>query len=128
MPRRVSGSCSIWAHGGKTKTGLPLPLGGNVLRKDLPPEVRRDLSQIIRESIDYGLAHREAAVRHSLPYAREMDAALAGKFIGMYVNDYTRDYGETGREAIREFLRAGSERGYVPARGPSGVSRLTTSR
>ena len=102
----------------KTKTALPLPLGGNVLRKDLPPEARRDLSQIIRQSIDYGLAHREAAVRHSLPYAREMDAALAGKFIGMYVNDYTRDYGETGREAIREFLRAGSERGYVPALGP----------
>jgi 1,4-dihydroxy-6-naphthoate synthase len=102
----------------KKKTGLPLPLGGNVLRKDLPPEVRRDLSQIMRESIDYGLAHREAAVRHSLPYAREMDAALAGKFISMYVNDFTRDYGETGRRAIREFLRAGSEEGYVPTTGP----------
>ncbi len=101
----------------KEKTSLPLPLGGNVLRKDLPPEVRRDLSQIIRESIDYGLAHREAAVRHSLPYARDMDATLAGKFIGMYVNDFTRDYGETGRKAIREFLRAGSERGYLPAMG-----------
>jgi 1,4-dihydroxy-6-naphthoate synthase len=98
----------------KAKTGLPLPLGGNVLRKDLAPEVRRDLSQIMRESIDYGLAHREAAVRHSLPYAREMNAALAGEFIGMYVNDYTRDYGESGRAAIREFLRAGSERGFVP--------------
>lgn len=101
----------------KEKTGLPLPLGGNVLRKDLPPGVRHDLSQIISQSIDYGLAHREAAVRHSLPYARDMDAALAGKFIGMYVNDYTRDYGETGRKAIREFLRAGRERGFVPATG-----------
>ena len=101
----------------KDKTGLPLPLGGNVLRRDLLPEVRRDLSQIIRESIDYGLAHRDAAVRHSLPYARDMDATLAGKFIGMYVNDFTRDYGETGRTAIREFLRAGSERGFVPAVG-----------
>jgi 5,8-dihydroxy-2-naphthoate synthase len=101
----------------KDKTSLPLPLGGNVLRKDLPPEVRRDLSRIIRESIDYGLAHRDAAVRHSLPYARDMDATLVGKFIGMYVNDYTRDYGETGRRAIREFLRAGSERGYVPSTG-----------
>jgi len=99
----------------KEETGLPLPLGGNVLRKDLPPQVQRDLSQIIRHSIDYGLAHREAAVRHSLPYAREMDASLAGKFIGMYVNDYTRDYGQTGRAAIREFLRAGSEGGFVPA-------------
>ena len=101
----------------KNKTGLPLPLGGNVLRKDLPPEVRRDLSQIMRESIDYGLTHREAAVHHSLPYARDMDATLAGKFIGMYVNDYTRAYGETGRRAIREFLRAGSEQGFVPAAG-----------
>jgi 1,4-dihydroxy-6-naphthoate synthase len=101
----------------KDKTGLPLPLGGNVLRRDLPPDVRRDLSQIIRESIDYGLAHRDAAVRHSLPYARDMDATLAGKFIGMYVNDFTRDYGEAGRRAIREFLRAGSERGFVPAAG-----------
>ena len=101
----------------KEKTGLPLPLGGNVLRKDLPPEVRRDFSQIIRASIDYGLAHRAAAVRHSLPYARDMDAALAGQFIGMYVNDFTRDYGEIGRAAIREFLRAGSERGYLPATG-----------
>ncbi len=101
----------------KEKTGLPLPLGGNVLRKDLAQDVSRDLSHILRESIDYGLAHREAAVRHSLPYAREMDAALAGEFIGMYVNDYTLDYGESGRAAIRQFLREGHERGFVPAVG-----------
>ena len=97
------------------ETGLPLPLGGNVLRKDLPPEVRRDLARIVRESIEYGLAHRDDAVWHSLPFAREMDSALADKFIGMYVNEYTRDYGESGRAAIREFLRAGSARGFVPA-------------
>jgi 1,4-dihydroxy-6-naphthoate synthase len=101
----------------KEETGLPLPLGGNVLRKDLPDDIRRDLSQIMRESIDYGLAHREAAVSHSLPYARDMDAILAGKFIGMYVNDFTRDYGPAGRAAVREFLRRGHERGYVPALG-----------
>jgi 1,4-dihydroxy-6-naphthoate synthase len=101
----------------KEKSSLPLPLGGNVVRKDLRPEVRRDLSQIIRESINYGLAHHEAAVRHSLPYARDMDAVLAGQFIGMYVHDFTRDYGEIGRAAIREFLRSGSERGFVPATG-----------
>jgi 1,4-dihydroxy-6-naphthoate synthase len=101
----------------KEETGLPLPLGGNVLRKDLPPAVRRDLAAIMRESIDYGLAHRDAAVRHSLPYARDMDANLAGRFIGMYVNDYTRDYGEMGRRAIREFLQRGSEKGFVPAIG-----------
>ena len=97
----------------KRTTGLPLPLGGNVLRKDIAPMVRRDLSQIMRESIDYGLAHRAEAVRHSMPYARDMDVNLAGKFIGMYVNDYTRDYGETGREAIRQFLGQAAERGLL---------------
>ena len=97
----------------KRETGLPLPLGGNVLRKDIVGQTRRDLSEILRESIDYGLEHREAGVQHSLPYARDMDAALAGKFIGMYVNDYTRDYGHTGREAIRRFLGTAQERGYI---------------
>ena len=62
----------------KGKTGLPLPLGGNVVRKDLSPAVKRDLSQIIRESIEYALTHREPAVRHSLPYARDMDAPWRG--------------------------------------------------
>lgn len=97
----------------KRETGLPLPLGGNVLRKDIAPPVQRDLLAIMRESIDYGLAHREEAVAHSMPYARDMDATLAGKFIGMYVNDYTRDYGDAGREAIRQFLGQANAAGYV---------------
>ena len=97
----------------KRETNLPLPLGGNVLRKDIPHDVQRDLLAIMRESIDYGLAHREEAVRHSMPYARDMDANLASKFIGMYVNDYTRDYGEPGRAAIREFLGAAKRGGYL---------------
>ena len=97
----------------KRETGLPLPLGGNVVRKDIPAPVRHDIFEIIRESIDYGLAHREPAVRHSLPYARDMDANLAGKFIGMYVNDFTRDYGETGRAAIRKFLGDARRAGYI---------------
>jgi 1,4-dihydroxy-6-naphthoate synthase len=97
----------------KRETGLPLPLGGNVLRKDIPKEVRHDLLEIMRESIDFGLAHRDEAVRHSLPYARDMDAAMAGKFIGMYVNDYTRDYGDTGRSAIRKFLGDAERSGYI---------------
>ena len=97
----------------KRQTGLPLPLGGNVLRKDIPPAKQHDIVQIIRESIDYGLAHRDEAVRHSLPYARDMNADLAGEFIGMYVNDYTRDYGETGREAIRRFLGDAHRAGYI---------------
>ena len=99
----------------KAQTGLPLPLGGNVVRKDIPKPVRHDLSEIIRESIDYGLAHREEAVRHSLPYARDMDAKLAGKFIGMYVNEFTRDYGEVGRDAIRRFLAEAHNKGYTDA-------------
>ncbi len=97
----------------KRETGLPLPLGGNVLRKDIPTPVQRDLLAIMRESIDYGLAHRDEAVRHSMPYARDMDAKLAGKFIGMYVNDFTRDYGEAGRKAVRQFLQTAHERGYI---------------
>jgi 1,4-dihydroxy-6-naphthoate synthase len=97
----------------KRETGLPLPLGGNVLRKDIPLPVQHDLLGIMRESIDYGLAHRDEAVRHSMPYARDMDAKLAGKFIGMYVNDFTRDYGDTGREAIRRFLTLASDAGYI---------------
>jgi 5,8-dihydroxy-2-naphthoate synthase len=97
----------------KLETGLPLPLGGNVVRKDIPPAVRRDLSGIIRESIDYGLAHRDEAVRHSLPYARDMDAKLARKFIGMYVNEFTRDYGELGRAAVHKFLTEAHDKGYV---------------
>ncbi len=99
----------------KAQTGLPLPLGGNVVRKDIPKPVRHDLSEIIRESIDYGLEHREEAVRHSLPYARDMDAKLAGKFIGMYVNEFTRDYGEVGRDAIRKFLVEAHNKGYTDA-------------
>jgi len=97
----------------KRETGLPLPLGGNVLRKDIPLAVRHDLLEIVRQSIDYGLAHRAQAVRHSLPYARDMNAELAGKFIGMYVNDYTRDYGKIGRAAIRKFFGDAYDAGYI---------------
>ncbi len=97
----------------KRETGLPLPLGGNVVRKDIPPAVRRDLSEIISESINYGLAHRDEAVRHSLTYARGMDTKLAGKFIGMYVNEFTRDYGDVGRAAVRKFLAEAHNKRYV---------------
>jgi 1,4-dihydroxy-6-naphthoate synthase len=97
----------------KQETELPLPLGGNVLRKDIPQEVRRDLCEIMRESIDFGLANRDEAVQHAMPYARDMDQKLASKFIGMYVNDFTRDYGETGRAAIRRFLGDARRAGYI---------------
>jgi 1,4-dihydroxy-6-naphthoate synthase len=97
----------------KRQTGLPLPLGGNVLRKDIRRAVQHDLARIIRESIDYGLAHWDEALHHSLPYARDMDADLAGKFIGMYVNKFTRDYGEIGRAAIHKFLGDAHAKGFI---------------
>jgi 1,4-dihydroxy-6-naphthoate synthase len=97
----------------KNRTGLPLPLGGNVLRRDIPLEIQSELSAILRQSIEFGLAHRAEAVQHSMPYARDMGSDLVSKFIGMYVNEFTRDYGEVGREAIRRFLREARERGYV---------------
>jgi len=100
----------------KRNTGLPLPLGGNVVRKDIPLPVQRDISQIIRESIDYGLTHRDEAVAYSLAYARDMNSQLASNFIGMYVNEFTRDYGDIGRAAIRKFLTNAHENRYIDAR------------
>ena len=97
----------------KGDTGLPLPLGGNVIRKDIPTDVRHDLLEIVRQSIDFGLAHRDEAVQHAMPYARDMNENLASKFIGMYVNDFTRDYGEIGRGAIRRFLGDAHRAGYI---------------
>jgi len=97
----------------KDLSGLPLPLGGNVLRKDIPRKIQHDLAAILRESIEFGLNHRAEAVRHSMPYARDMDSDLASKFIGMYVNEFTRDYGDVGREAIRRFLGEAREHGYI---------------
>ncbi|CAN5314790.1 ABC transporter substrate-binding protein [soil metagenome] len=94
---------------------LPLPLGGNVVRKDIPPEVRSELSDILRESIAFGLADRKPAVVHSMAHARGMDIPLADKFIGMYVNDYTMDYGDMGRAAIKQFLKEAAEAGLTPA-------------
>jgi 1,4-dihydroxy-6-naphthoate synthase len=113
-----------YAHSGFTKivdlgewwkglSGLPLPLGGNVLRKDIPRGIQRDLAAILRESIEFGLSHRAEAVQHSMPYARGMESDLASKFIGMYVNEFTRDYGKIGREAIRRFLGEAREYGYI---------------
>jgi 1,4-dihydroxy-6-naphthoate synthase len=99
----------------KRITGFPLPLGGNVVRKDIPLPTQREISQIIRESIDYGLTHRDEAVAYSLAYARDMNSQLASKFIGMYVNEFTRDYGETGRAAIRKFLSDARARDYLDA-------------
>lgn len=99
----------------KDSTGLPLPLGGNVIRKDIPPALRKELSDILETSVRYGLEHRADGVAHSMPLARDMDTTLADKFIGMYVNDYTLDYGDSGRRAIELFLKRASDAGLIPA-------------
>jgi 1,4-dihydroxy-6-naphthoate synthase len=99
----------------KRTRGLPLPLGGNVVRKDISPDVRRELSAILHESIAYGLHDRAPAVQHSMAHARGMDVPLADRFIGMYVNDYTLDYGDIGRAAIRQFLGEAAAAGLIPA-------------
>jgi 1,4-dihydroxy-6-naphthoate synthase len=96
-------------------TGLPLPLGGNAIRKDLDQETKSELNVILRRSIELGLEHREQAVAHAMRYARNMETPLADKFIGMYVNDWTLDYGPRGREAIELLLRRGYEAGIIPA-------------
>lgn len=104
----------IWF--GQENDGLPLPLGGNVIHKRIPPQDRRAISTILTNSIRYGLEHRAEAVEHALQYARDMGIDLADRFVGMYVNDWTLDYGERGREAIRRFLGQGHERGLLPHR------------
>jgi 1,4-dihydroxy-6-naphthoate synthase len=96
------------------KTGLPLPLGGNVVRKDLGLETIREVSRLLKESIRYALDHRREALDYALKYARDMDVGLADKFVGMYVNDWTLDYGERGRAAVRRLLDEGHKAGIIP--------------
>ena len=97
-----------------SETNLPLPLGGNAIRKSLGPELIAKVSNLLRESIEYGLENREVAVRHSMKYGRGMAESLTDKFVGMYVNDYTIDYGERGREAVKLLLQRAHEAGIIP--------------
>jgi 1,4-dihydroxy-6-naphthoate synthase len=97
----------------KTETGLPLPLGGNVIRKDIPAKLKKQISRHLRASIAYGLDHRRAALDHAMQYARGLDRSKADEFVGMYVNDWTLDYGDRGREAIRLFLQRGVDSGVI---------------
>jgi 1,4-dihydroxy-6-naphthoate synthase len=98
------------------ETGLPLPLGINVARRDLGPELLHDLSEVLRESIQAGLDNRAEAMEYALGFGRGLDTELADRFVGMYVNDFTCDYGEEGRAAVAELLRRGDELGAFPAR------------
>jgi 1,4-dihydroxy-6-naphthoate synthase len=95
--------------------GLPLPLGGNAVKKSLGAKIIHELSDILYRSIKFGLEHRAAGVEHALPLGRGLDQALADKFIGMYVNDLTLDYGERGKKGVREFLDRAHHAGLIPA-------------
>jgi 1,4-dihydroxy-6-naphthoate synthase len=97
------------------KTGLPLPLGGNVVRRDLGPETIRQISRLLKESIRYSLDHRDEALTYALRYGRDLDRGLADRFVGMYVNDWTLDYGPRGREAVRRLLDEGHRAGIIPS-------------
>jgi 1,4-dihydroxy-6-naphthoate synthase len=103
-------------------TGMPLPLGGNAVRRSLGPDVGRLISRTIRDSVSYGLEHREEALNYAMQFAREMDTELADKFVGMYVNKWTLGYGEKGKKAVRELIERGTAAGLLP--GPPTVEFL----
>jgi len=109
----------IWWH---EQTGLPLPLGGNAVRRALGPELGRHIAKTIRDSVSYGLEHREEALNYAMQFAREMDTELADTFVGMYVNKWTLGYGERGKQAVKELIVRGTRAGLLPA--PSTVEFL----
>jgi len=98
----------------RRRTGLPLPLGGNVIRRDLPAEVARDLAGLIRQSIRYAMEHRDEAMAYASRFARGLSAEVLGRFVDMYVNRWTLDYGEQGKAAVRRLLQEASQAGLVP--------------
>jgi 1,4-dihydroxy-6-naphthoate synthase len=100
-----------WWH---RKTGLPLPLGGNAIRRSLGPQLMSEVGRALKESIQYALDHREEALAYAMQFARDLDSQLADKFVGMYVNERTIDYGADGREAVRRLLAMGHEAGIIP--------------
>lgn len=100
-----------WWH---ERTGLPLPLGGNCIRKDLGPDAMQEVTDVLKQSIRHSLDHRAPAVEYALKFGRDLDRALADRFVGMYVNDWTLDYGARGREAITRLLKEGAKAGLVP--------------
>jgi 1,4-dihydroxy-6-naphthoate synthase len=100
----------------KERTGLPLPLGANGVRKNLGTETIRQVQRLLKASIEYGLAHRAEALSYALQYGRDLDAGQADKFVGMYVNEWTLDFGKAGRQAVAEFLAQGHAAGVLPKR------------
>ena len=98
------------------ETGLPLPLGGNIIRRDLGEETIREVARLIKASIRYALDHRQEALAYALNYARDLPPERADTFVSMYVNEWTLDYGEIGRKAVRTLLSRGYEAGVIPHR------------
>ena len=118
----------LWADMGewwRGETGLPLPLGGNVVRRDLGDDLLRAIARDMKASIEYGLAHRAEALRHAQGFSRGLDAIRTDRFVGMYVNDYTVDYGPKGRKAVVELLKRGHRAGLIP--GPIDVTFLNAN-
>jgi len=103
-------------------TKLPLPLGGNAVRRALGTDLSRLVAKTIRDSVAYGLEHREEALNYAMQFAREMDADLTDKFVGMYVNKWTLGYGEKGKKAVRELVERGTAAGLLP--GPADIEFL----
>jgi 1,4-dihydroxy-6-naphthoate synthase len=96
------------------RTGLPLPLGANAIRKDLGRDSIRQIERLLKASIEYGLAHRKEALQYAMSYGRDLDARQTDRFVGMYVNDWTLDFGPRGRQAVAEFLKQGHAAGMLP--------------
>ncbi len=99
------------------KTGLPLPLGGNCIRRDLGQPAIQEVTDILKQSIQYSLDHRKEAVEYALQFGRDLNRELADQFVGMYVNHWTLDYGDKGKQAIDRLLSEGAKAGLVPAIG-----------
>ncbi len=104
-----------WWH---EKHGLPLPMGGNAIRRDLGPDRIKEVSHLLRESINYSLTHRDDALQYAMQFARDMEPELADRFVAMWVNELTLDYTERGREAVRRLLGEGFEKGIIPNQVP----------
>jgi 1,4-dihydroxy-6-naphthoate synthase len=100
-----------WWH---EQTGLPLPLGGNAIRRELGPELISQVTRALRDSIQYALDHREPALAYAMQFARDLDPQMADRFVGMYVNDRTLDYGEDGKQAVAKLLDMGYQAGIIP--------------
>jgi len=102
----------IWWH---EQTGMPLPLGGNAVRRSLGPEIGRHIARTIRDSVEYGLEHREEALNYAMQFARDMETELADQFVAMYVNKWTLGYGDRGKRAVKELIDRGTAAGLLPA-------------